>query len=279
MPVAVAPPAQTAAVALSGTVRATNGTQPLAGATVSVGQASATTDGAGRYSLSVAPWAAMTLAVSGAGLVQRRVSAAISDIDAIVEGSGFDLGFYRQFARNGFESPTRLQPIKRLERAPLIYLKTVDQSGAPIDAAQLDSASATIIDAAPQWAGGRFGIAGIERGTGTKEGVSGYITIRWINSTERICGQSNVGTDGGYIDLAYRSPYPCGCGSLHVRPYVVRHELGHAFGFWHTDSPSDVMGPVFAGCDQPLSPRERYHAVIAYSRPVGNTDPDTDPAP
>jgi hypothetical protein len=30
-------------------------------------------------------------------------------------------------------------------------------------------------------------------------------------------------------------------------------------------------------CDKPISARELYHARIAYSRPVGNVDPDTDP--
>jgi hypothetical protein len=30
-------------------------------------------------------------------------------------------------------------------------------------------------------------------------------------------------------------------------------------------------------CDLEPSARERLHAAIAYSRPVGNVDPDTDP--
>jgi hypothetical protein len=30
-------------------------------------------------------------------------------------------------------------------------------------------------------------------------------------------------------------------------------------------------------CDASISTRERYHAAIAYSRAVGNTDPDDDP--
>ena len=33
-----------------------------------------------------------------------------------------------------------------------------------------------------------------------------------------------------------------------------------------------------AGCDAPLSARELAHAAIAYARPIGNVDPDTDPA-
>jgi hypothetical protein len=42
---------------------------------------------------------------------------------------------------------------------------------------------------------------------------------------------------------------------------------------------SDAMyGKANNVCDAPLSARERYHAAIAYARPVGNVDPDTDPA-
>ena len=60
-------------------------------------------------------------------------------------------------------------------------------------------------------------------------------------------------------------------------PWLVRHELGHAFGYWHTDNPTDVMyGIAGLGCEGMPSARERYHAAIAYSRPVGNRDPDDD---
>ena len=60
---------------------------------------------------------------------------------------------------------------------------------------------------------------------------------------------------------------------------LVRHELGHALGYWHTDAPTDVMSAVtwISNVQQP-SARERAHAAIAYARPVGNTDPDTDPS-
>ncbi len=64
-----------------------------------------------------------------------------------------------------------------------------------------------------------------------------------------------------------------------MTPQIVRHELVHAFGFWHTDNVNDAMyGKANNVCDAPLSARERYHAAIAYARPVGNVDPDADPA-
>jgi hypothetical protein len=47
-------------------------------------------------------------------------------------------------------------------------------------------------------------------------------------------------------------------------------------GFWYTDG-NDVMHSGAGDfCDATLSARERYHAAIAYARPVGNRDPDDD---
>jgi hypothetical protein len=48
-------------------------------------------------------------------------------------------------------------------------------------------------------------------------------------------------------------------------------------GFRHAGTVNDVMFPGTGDyCDATLSARERYHAAIAYARPVGNRDPDDD---
>jgi hypothetical protein len=53
-----------------------------------------------------------------------------------------------------------------------------------------------------------------------------------------------------------------------VYPRLIRHELGHAMGYYHTDSLADVMYghaiPADA-CDALPSDRERGHAKFAYS--------------
>jgi predicted Zn-dependent protease len=68
-----------------------------------------------------------------------------------------------------------------------------------------------------------------------------------------------------------------GCGSLDVAPHTIRHEIGHALGFWHTNTVNDLMwGGTWTNPEQQPSPRELYHARIAYSRRPGNTDPDNE---
>ena len=134
----------------------------------------------------------------------------------------------------------------------------------------------------PMWTAGQLSVASVERGTGTKVGVPGWITVRFAPPTinAKICGQAQVGVSGGAIDLYSNTPgIECRCAGLSdIRPLTVRHELGHALGFFHTDSASDVMaGFGVAGCDALPSARERYHAAIAYRRPVGNMEPDADP--
>lgn len=282
-----APPATTpatpttpTATAFSGTLTATNGGQVLAGVTVSSG---GTTDAGGRFTV---PAAIGSLTFSGASILTRVVNLQQPDhafsADAIALSGGFDVAFYRAFVRNGSEAPNVLQQLRRLTAAPNIYLRTIDSAGQPIDAVTLNATATALRDVASTWSGGRFGIASVTQGTDSRIGVSGWITVTWAAAATTYCGQSDVGRDGGNIDLAPKSQ-GCGCppsvSTVAIRPRTVKHELGHAFGYWHTGNAADLMsGLAVAQCDQDPSERERYHAAIAYSRAPGNLDPDIDPA-
>lgn len=191
----------------------------------------------------------------------------------------FDLAFYRDFVHNALSDaglPQLPQPLRRQPVAPRIYLRTIDDAGAPIDTLTLDQTAAAIASVTGQLTGA-FGIAGLERGTETRLGQSGWITVRWSHQplesspTRSVCGEAPVG--GDLLTLYPRSRF-CRCGGgPAVTLSIVKHEMGHALGFWHSDAREDLMYPTYNACDQQPSAREVYHAGLAYTRPIGSLAP------
>jgi hypothetical protein len=188
----------------------------------------------------------------------------------------FDRAFYRQFALNGYESPNALSPLRRQTQAPSIYLRTVDDAGRAIDARSLEDTAAALINVAGALTG-VFGLAGMERGMGSRVGQPGWITVFWHSgssvTTPTACAEAITG--GDQLTIYYRQAAHCRCaGGGAIKPLIVKHELGHVLGFRHTDSLSDLMhNGGHQACDMEPSARETFHARVAYSQPIGSLEP------
>jgi hypothetical protein len=278
----VTPPPPPPPVILTGRVVASITGEALGGLSVLLADKTTTTDADGRFRYELPPGGTYPrLTIGGPNIIQRSMSLTLLEsrdltVDVISLSSGFDLDYYRRLVRDDYDSPGLLRSLRRWTQAPRLYLKTIDEAGAPVDADTLERVAAAFEDDAAAWTGGRFGLAGIDRGTETREGVSGWITVKWpIDGDETLCGRAQVAADGGWIEL-YSRNRDCACVGSRISPGVARHELGHALGFYHTGERDDVMYP-FAQCDVHPSARERLHAAIAYSRPFGNMDLDDDP--
>jgi len=188
---------------------------------------------------------------------------------SLTAADGAESSFSRAFLQNGYEAPDHIEPIRVL-RGPLrVYLRTQDDSGRAIDGASLDLAQRVLSQAAWIWSGETFGITEITRGTSTREKVPGWLTVKWSGtaSPDR-CGRSTVGVDGGSIE--FNTSGSCSCGlSTVIYPRLIRHELGHAMGYYHTDGPGDVMyGRTITSdaCDLLPSDRERRQAKLIHSQ-------------
>jgi hypothetical protein len=201
-------------------------------------------------------------------------------LDVIQDRPPFELAFFRELGRNALESTTGLEPLRPIPAAPRIYIRTVDEAGRQMDPVLLDLVEAALRDTAPLWSAGRHPLEVIERGQEARLGQSGWVTVVFPGEIANGgCGKATLGSTTGRIELNYQNS-GCACSGNVVAPRTVRHELGHVYGYWHTTVRGGVMSRSWTTrqCDGRPSTREIEHAKYMYSRTLGNTDPDTDPA-
>jgi hypothetical protein len=74
--------------------------------------------------------------------------------------------------------------------APKLYIRTVDEAGAPVDSVTLDTVQNAMQAIAPSLTGGKFGVS-IERGPETRQGISGYVTVKWTTAIAA-CGVTAI---------------------------------------------------------------------------------------
>lgn len=199
---------------------------------------------------------------------QTRVVSTSPTVDLIPSTSPFSSIFYGQLARNTLEGGTP-DALHTLSAAPSLYLQTQGLSGANID--RLIAAAREIV---PMMTGNRFALTTLETGPDARPERPGWIVVDIGNEPGKTCGRSYVGALSGHIWL--NAGGECTINGDPVPAIVIRHELGHALGFWHIDAPNSLM--FFQTNRGPGLPTEleKYHAAIAYSRSPGNRDPDVD---
>jgi len=270
----------------------TAGQQPVPGAQVtpSWDLAPVTTGADGSYSLGALaspPANPFKLTVSAPGFITREVwvgwiFGVRNDVtlDVIRDAPPFSMDFYQQMVRGMYDQPGAPWTVLRLATSPKFYVRTVDQDGRAIEPEVLDVVRDALQRGVPAFTAGKLTAAAIESGTDVRPDASGWINVdilRTSDSDAFACGTAFIGANPGRITL-YDDV--CNCGSRKIPGETVMHEVGHAMGFFHVSDRKSLMYPTVSGyCPVgDLSPAEKYHSAIAYSRPRGNTEPDNDPS-
>jgi hypothetical protein len=205
------------------------------------------------------------LAVSAPGYFTRDTRAGATTVDLIPE-AGFDLAFYRQFARGGLDGPP--QPLRVLTQAPSFYMEVEGVKGLSAEiGAELERVARRIV---PELTGGKFQVGRWETGPTPRAPQQGWIVIERRDLEATVCGRAAIGAAAGQIWLD--GDRQCNIAG------VFAHEVGHAFGFTHVNTVGSLMFPQARNSNIADAPteRERRHAAIAYKRSRGNRDIDVD---
>jgi hypothetical protein len=273
---------------LSGTLVEYGTGQPVASATLIMSGMATVADAQGRFRFSGIPasgTAGLTTDVNG--FLFRGVALQLAPmrtgvtVDLIRNAPPFDLPFYRQLVRNGWESPV-LAETRRWTIDPSFYLRSVTSDTAEVVPADLIESIRVLFERSiPELSGGTRRLGAFEVGTEPREVSEGWVIVDFMEQPPNgVFGQASVGGNSGTMTLRYpiavsnanTNPFNCSTPTLGV----ADHEITHTMGYWHT---ANVFEDTFSGEGCPGAPRPahtKYHAGILYSRAPGNRDPDVD---
>lgn len=266
---------------LSGHVMGTSGA-PVPGASVQYGGHQVQTNSAGIFSVTHQIASTSSLTLAHPSVLERRVwlnggqSRTIA-LDPIALTAPFDLTFYRQMIRNGFDQPDALTPVRRLTTAPRFHIQTTDSNGMAIDAETVNTVIEGIREAVPQFT--PFEPAAIETSAAARPPAQGWINVYFETRRPEgqwTCGTAQIAANPGWMRFWLDACRVSGDRGR-IGKWIVMHEVGHAMGFRHTP-PGHLMHQEMTHASRTITAKERFHAAIAYARPVGNMDPDTDPS-
>jgi hypothetical protein len=277
---------------LSGRVLGTLTDTPVGGAEVEVGSLSAMTNAEGRFTLSqsVAPSAALRAKVTAGGHLTRATSVGWPRsspeprIDLIATTPPFSLSFYKQLVRGELHFP-ELDRVYRWTEAPRVSLHPFDDEGHPLAPHVVAKIREVVPKAVAAWSGGLFTNVALEE-VETADETEGWIVLHVVRSrSSDNCGSADFWYyEPGRIVTARieLTLDKCGCGSRRITENTISHEIGHAMGFWHVNGRYILNGTGQDPCNsiekQVITGTEAFHSRIAYARPPGNRDPDSDPA-
>jgi hypothetical protein len=208
------------------------------------------------------------ITVSAPGHLDRSTTVTTQGqtVDLIPE-AGFDLEFYRQFARDVLESGTP-QPLEILSGDVSFYMRIEGTQFPAQLSAQLEAVARRVV---PDLTGGRVRVQRWESGAAVRAPQNGTILVERSDELSNVCGRASVGTAAGHIWLD--SNQSCNITA------TFAHEIGHALGFTHVTRPGSLMMPEQPNANLNDAPTEieRRLGAIAYKRVRGNRDIDVDP--